>query len=116
MFERLGAKAVLLAGAAAMVFFGVGLIGWAIAAALAPHVGTPGAYAIAGAILLLPPLFWAVVTDTAARPEPQQPSGMGDLTEIIVTTLARETPWIAVLGAGLVGVANLLRGRGRPKK
>ena len=34
MFARLGAKAILLAVAVALVFFGVGLIGLGIAAAL----------------------------------------------------------------------------------
>jgi hypothetical protein len=37
MFARLGAKAVMMAVAIALVFFGIGLIGLAIATALTPH-------------------------------------------------------------------------------
>ena len=116
MFARLGAKAVLLAVAIALVFFGIGLIGLAIATALTPHLGAAGGYAVAGAILLLPPLFWAVVV-CIARPRRQPPPpGNRDLMSSIFAALARETPWAAVVGAGLVGVANLFLNRNKAKK
>ena len=67
MFARISAKALLLAVAIALVFFGVGLLGLAIATALAPRFGAAGGDAIAGAILLLPPLFWALGV-MASRP------------------------------------------------
>jgi hypothetical protein len=34
----------------------------------------------------------------------------------LFTTLARETPWAAVAGAGLVGIANLFLNRHKNKK
>ncbi len=39
MFARLGAKLVFATAAIAVVFFGVGLIGLAIATALTPYIG-----------------------------------------------------------------------------
>lgn len=117
MFARLGAKAVMMTVAIALVFFGIGLIGLAIATALTPHLGAAGGYAVAGAILLLPPLFWALVV-CIARPRRREvpPSGSRDLMSSIFAALARETPWAAVVGAGLVGVANLFLNRNKAKK
>ena len=34
----------------------------------------------------------------------------------LFTALARETPWVAVVGAGLVGAANLFLNRNKAKK
>ena len=116
MFARLGAKAVIMTVAVALVFFGIGLIGVAIATALAPRFGAAGGYAVAGAILLLPPLFWAVVVCIARPRRAPPPSGGRDLMNSIFAALARETPWAAVLGAGLVGVVNLFLNRNKAKK
>jgi hypothetical protein len=66
--------------------------------------------------LLLPPLFWAVAV-CIARPRRAPPSSGGrDLMNSIFAALARETPWAAVLGAGLVGMANLFLNRNKAKK
>ena len=48
MFARIGAKVLLLVAAAALIFFGVGLLGVALASALAALVGIAGAYAAEG--------------------------------------------------------------------
>ena len=53
MFARLAAKALFVAAAAALIFFGIGLLGVALASALAASLGVTGAYAVAGAVLLL---------------------------------------------------------------
>ena len=117
MVARLGAKLVFVAAAVALVFFGIGLIGLAIATALVPFVGTALGYAVAGAILLLPPLLWAVIA-SASRPVRQVPKNSGgrELMNSLFTAMARETPWAAVVGAGLVGVANLFLNRNKNKK
>jgi hypothetical protein len=115
MFARLSAKFVMAAAAIALVFFGVGLIGLAIATWLTPHFGAAGGYAIAGAILLLPPLLWAVLV-CIARPARREPPQGRDLMSSIFAALARETPWAAVAGAGLVGLANLFLNRNKSKK
>jgi hypothetical protein len=117
MIARLTAKLVFVAAAIALVFFGIGLIGLAIATALVPYVGTALGYAIAGAILLLPPFLWALVV-SASQPakKPVAEGGGRDLMNSIFTALARETPWAAVMGAGVVGIANLFLNRNKNKK
>lgn len=119
MFARLSAKAILLGTALALVFFGVGLIGLAIATVISPYTGVAGGYAIAGALMLLPPLIWAFALSAAqpARPANQQPpSGARDLMNSLFAAVARETPWAAVAGAGVVGVLNLFLNRNKPRK
>jgi hypothetical protein len=105
---------MLLAGLAAMVFFGIGLIGLAIATMLTAKFGAAGGYLIAGAILLLIPILWILVM-LASRPR-KKPEEKPDFASTIFASVARETPWAAVLGAGLVGVANLFLNRNKNKK
>ena len=115
MFARLGAKAVFLVMALALVFFGVGLLALAIAAALAPLVGVAWGDAIAGAILLLPPLFWALMV-SLSRPARPQPPPAGAFTKALFGAMAREVPWVAVVGATLAGIAEMFLNRNRPGK
>jgi uncharacterized membrane protein YdfJ with MMPL/SSD domain len=115
MFARLGAKLVFATAAIAVVFFGVGLIGLAIATALTPYIGAALGYGVAGAILLLPPLLGAVIA-SGRRPRKPSPEGGRELMNSIFTALARETPWAAVVGAGLMGVTNLFLNRNKNKK
>jgi hypothetical protein len=118
MFARLSAKAILLAVAVALVFFGVGLVGLGIAASLAPWVGTPWSDAIAGVIFLLPPLIWAIaiVSIRPARPAAPVNAGARQIMTAIFAALAKETPWIAVVGAGLAGAADMFLNRNKPQK
>ena len=79
MFARLSAKCWFMATAAiALVFFGIGLIGLAIATLLTPHFGAASGYAMAGAILLLPPLIWACIV-CISRPRRREPPPGQDL-------------------------------------
>jgi positive regulator of sigma E activity len=114
MFARLSARAMLVAGLAAMVFFGIGLIGLAVATWLSAKFGVAGGYLIAGAILLAIPALWMLIW-LAARPR-KKPQEKPDFASSIFASVARETPWAAVLGAGLVGIANLFLNRNRNKK
>src|SRR4051812_35383242 len=112
MIARLGAKAVLLAVGLGMAFFGIGLLGSALAESLKALFGVPGALAIAGGVLLLPPLFWALAK-LAFRPAKPPPSG---LSAVLVAALAKELPWMAVAGAGLSGLAQMIFRRKTAKK
>jgi hypothetical protein len=116
MFARLGAKIVMAMAAVALMFFGIGLIGLAIATVLTPHFGAAGGYAIAGAIMSGPPLLWAVIVLASRRARPAPSSGGRDLMNSIISALARETPWAAVVGVSLIGVANLFLNRNKTKK
>ena len=115
MFSRLTAKAVLAAIAIAMAFFGIGLLGMALASALVALLGPVGGYALSGAVLLVPPLLWAVITHLSRPQKPPQPPA-NELTRVLLAAVAKETPWIAIIGAGLAGAANMFLNRNKPSK
>jgi hypothetical protein len=116
MFARLTAKAIWAAAAIAMAFFGIGLLAMALAAALVTVLGTAGGYAIAGAVLLVPPLIWAIITRLTRPRRQQTPPVNNDLTRVLFAAVAKETPWVAIIGAGLVGAANLFLNRNKSPK
>ena len=115
MFARLTAKAVLAAVAIAMAFFGIGLLGMALATALVAALGAVGGYAVAGAIFLVPPLVWAIVMHFTRRQKQPAPVN-NELTRVLLAAVAKETPWIAIIGAGLVGAANMFLNRNKSPK
>jgi hypothetical protein len=117
MFARLGAKIVLVTVVVALVFFGIGLLGLALATLLTPYCGIAGGYAVAGAVLLGPVLLWAAIVSASRPPKPPVRAGGGrDLMNSLFTALARETPWAAVASAGLIGALNLFLNRNKTKK
>ena len=115
MFARLSAKAMLVAAAAAMVFFGIGLLGMALATAAGGQVRLAGRLRhgrrdpVAAAAAVGPHSF-------APRRRGPSKDGENDFMNSLFATLARETPWAAVVGAGLVGIANLFLNRHKNKK
>lgn len=114
MFARIGAKALFLVAAAAMIFFGVGLLGMALALALTDMLGATGAYAVAGGVLLL--LALAVFGLTALlRPRRPPPPAPGAFLSMLMGALARDLPWATVVSAGLAGIAELLVRRQRSR-
>ncbi len=115
MFARLTAKAIFFATAIAMAFFGIGLLGMALAGALAKALGVVGGYAVAGVVLLAPPLLWALIT-RLSQPRKPPPPVDNELTRVLLAAVAKETPWIAIIGAGLVGVANMFLNRHKSGK
>lgn len=117
MFARITAKAILATAAVAMAFIGICLIGAAVASALVHALGPVGGYALAGVIFLLPPLLWAVVTHVSKpRRPPPQTGAANDLTRVLLAAVAKETPWVAIVGAGLAGVANMFLNRNKPSQ
>jgi hypothetical protein len=115
MFARLTAKAILAAAAIAMAFFGIGLLGMALAAGLVKALGTVGGYALAGVVFLVPPLIWAIVMHLS-RPRKQPMAANNELTRVLLAAVAKETPWIAIIGAGLAGAANMFLNRNKSPK
>ena len=115
MFARLTAKAVLAAAAIAMAFFGIGFLGMALAAWLVKAIGPVGGYALSGVVLLVPPLVWAVVMHVS-RPKKPPVAANNELTRVLLAAVAKETPWIAIVGAALAGVANVFLNRNKPPK
>jgi hypothetical protein len=114
MFAKLTAKAILAAAAIAMAFFGIGLLGAAVAAALVAALGTVGGYALAGTVLLVPPLIWAIFVHASRSKKP--PPVNNELTRVLLAAVAKETPWIAIIGAGLASVASMFLNRNKSPK
>ena len=116
MFARLTAKAVLAAIAIAMAFFGIGLLGMALASALVQALGVVGGYALAGTVLLVPPLLWAIIIHSSRPRRVPAQNGGNELAKVLMAAVAKETPWIAIIGAGLVGAANMFLNRNKTAK
>ena len=115
MIARLGAKAVLVAMAMGMAFFGVGLLGFALASSIVSLFGVAGATAIAGGVLLLPPLFWALIR-LAFKPKKPPPKPTSSIVTALMAAVAKETPWIAIIGAGVAGAVDMFLNRNKPRK
>ena len=116
MFARMTAKAIWAVVAIAMTFFGVGLLGMALASALVATLGMAGSYAVAGAILLLPPLIWTIIIRLSRPRRPPPPPTNSELMRVLMAAVAKETPWVAIIGAGLVGAVNMFLNRNKPPK
>lgn len=113
MFARLITKALLAAIAAGAAFFGIGLLGFALAHQLVAITGVAGAYAIAGGALLVLAFVLAVVF---AMSKPRKAPPQNELTRVLLAAVAKETPWLAIVGAGLAGAANMFLNRNKPSK
>ena len=110
---RLGVKAAAAAVLALigilLLFFGVGLLAYALATALAPSLGVAGGAAVTGAIFVGPPFVWAVIM-LSLRPPPPPPKPAIAPTGLWMTlfaAIAKETPWVAIVGAALVAAAEI---------
>ena len=115
MFARLTAKVILAAAAIAMAFFGIGLLGMALASFLVAKLGTVGGYCVAGLVLLVPPLLWAIFTHLSRPPKPSATAN-NELTRVLIGAIAKEAPWVAIIGAGLASLANVFLNRNKSPK
>ena len=113
MFARIGAKLLLAMVGVALIFFGVGFIILGIATALKPYVGAAWGDVIAGAIFLVLPLIWALAVASTRPPKPAMSSGMA---AALIAALLKETPWLAILSAGVAGAADLFLKRNKSQK
>ena len=52
----------------------------------------------------------------SAQPRKAPPPVNNELTRVLLAAVAKETPWIAILGAGLAGAANLFLNRHKSRK
>jgi hypothetical protein len=113
MFARIGAKLLLAMVGVALIFFGVGFIVLGIATALGPYVGAAWGDVIAGGIFLVPPLIWALAV---ASTRPPKPAGASQVMATLVAAAIKETPWLALVSAGLAGAADMFLKRNKSKK
>lgn len=117
MFARLSAKALVFVAAAALIFFGVGLLGVALASSLVAVAGITGAYALAGGTMLLLALV-IVGLMALLKPRRPPPPPPGAFLTMLLGGLAKDLPWAAVLSAGVAGITEMLlkRNRNRTKQ
>jgi hypothetical protein len=115
MFARLSARILLLVAAAALVFFGVGLLGLALASALVAQLGVAAAYALTGGLMLLVVLagFGVSAIFRPRRPPPPPP---GNLASLLLGALTKDVPWGAVASAGLLKLVDVIAKRQRARK
>lgn len=118
MFARLITKILLIALAAGLLFFGVGLLGVALALELTRSLGEANAFALAGGVLLLAGLVMGLSLWLSVRRPKKAPAQAGgsELTKVLLAAVAKETPWIAIIGAGLAGAANMFLNRHKAPK
>jgi hypothetical protein len=114
MIARLITKAVFLAIALGAAFFGVGLLGFALAHALVGLIGVAGAYAAAGGVLVGFALIVLAIL-VLSRPR-KKPQANNELTRVLLASLAKDMPWLAIIGAGLAGAANMFLNRNKSSK
>lgn len=117
MFARLTAKAIFAACALGLTFFGVGFLGLALSSILVRALGITASYAVVGAIFVAPPLVWALaIIIRRPAPKPAPAPGSAQVARALLAAVAKETPWIAIVGAGLAGVAEMLLSRRKTRK
>ncbi|MBL6939789.1 MAG: hypothetical protein ISS15_11325 [Alphaproteobacteria bacterium] len=111
MGQKIGAGAVLAIIGLLLLILGVGYLGMAVVTALTPALGAAGAYAVTGGIFVGPAFFWAILTLLLTRKPPPQKAELGSaergLWTVLFAAIAKETPWIAIAGAGLVAAAEI---------
>ena len=111
MGARIAATAVLGLIGLLLVVFGISYLAFALATALAPSLGVSGGAAVTGGIFVGPVFVWAIIILLLRRtpaPKPAAAAAMpGGLWLALFSAIAKETPWIAIIGAGLVGAAEL---------
>jgi hypothetical protein len=112
MGVKAAAAAVLALIGVALIVIGVGFLAYAISAALAPSLGVAGGAAVTGAIFAGPPFFWAIIILALRRPPPPKPViAPSGLWLTLFAAIAKETPWVAIVGAGLVAAAEIFLSR-----
>jgi hypothetical protein len=115
MIMRAAAGAVALLIVAAVIFTGVVYLGSAIDTALAGELGAPGAAALTAFILLIGPLVWCLSILLRKPVKPPARALGEEALGLLLGTLAKDTSIVAMVGAGLFGLAEAFF-RSRRKK
>jgi drug/metabolite transporter superfamily protein YnfA len=116
MFARLGAKIFLAMVGLALVFCGVGFVMLGIATVLRPYVGAAWGDVIAGGIFVGPPLIWALALASTRPPKRDMSAGARQIVAALIAAAVKETPWLAIVSAGLAGAADMFLKRNKSKK
>ena len=115
---KAAAAAVLALIGILLLFFGVGFLAYALATALTPSLGVADGAALTGGVFVGPPFIWAVIM-LSLRPPPPPPKpaiSPSGLWMTLFAAIAKETPWVAIVGAGLVAAAEIFFSHRAKKK
>lgn len=116
MGARIAATAVLALIGTLLIIFGVGYLGMALDAALTPALGVAGGAAVTGGIFAGPVFLWAIIILLLRRAPPAKPTtAPNGLWLALFAAIAKETPWIAIVGAGLMAGLEMFLARGKRK-
>ena len=116
MGARIAAGAVLGLIGLLLIIFGVGYLAFALSTALSSSLGVAGGAAVTGGIFVGPVFLWAIILLLMRRAPPPKPAiAPGGLWLTLFAAIAKETPWIAIAGAGVVGALELFLTRGKRK-
>ena len=116
MGARIAASAVLGLIGLLLVVFGVGYLMYGLAMALTPSLGVAGGAAVTGGIIVGPIFLWAIIILALRRSPPKPaPAASNGLWLALFAAIAKETPWIAIVGAGLMAAAEMFLIRPRRK-
>lgn len=113
MGAKIAAAAVLAVIGLLLVVFGVGFLSYALALALTPVLGAAGGAAVTGAIFVGPPVLWAGIVLMRSPSKRKAPSAPSSLWMALFAAIAKETPWIAIVGAIAIAGAEMFFGRRR---
>jgi len=111
MGAKIAASAVLAIIGLLLVVFGVGFLSYALALALTPYLGAAGGAAVTGAVFVGPPVLWAGLTLMRAPPKPKPAPAPSSLWMALFAAIAKETPWIAIVGAIVIAAAEMFFGQ-----
>lgn len=99
---------------AGFVWVGIGFAGFALTTALAPHIGLAGAAAVAALVLLIVPI---IVAALFGRKSPAlEGSKRANSALSVIAALAKERPVVAMIGAALLGVTEVLFAKRRTER
>jgi hypothetical protein len=104
--EQVLARILAILACAGLIWAGIGFAGFALMVALSPALGLAGAAALAAAVLLIVPMFvWLLYGQS---PINGQNAKSPDSVLSAISTVARERPLLAMIGAALFGAAEVL--------
>jgi hypothetical protein len=110
MGARVLSSAILALFGAALIFFGIGFLAWAIWMGLTPLVGEAWAAAITALLLLLGPIIAFIALGFRRRrtiEERASSLGGASTTLAFVAAMAKDKPLMAVLATGLFAAAEI---------
>ena len=111
--EQAIAGILALIACAGFLWGAIGFAGFALMTALAPGLGTAGASAVTALILLI--VAGLIALFSRRKPIAEAETKGADRVLSAIAQIARERPFVAMVGAALLGAGEVLLSRRRKK-